>query len=107
MTARAVHWHDGMFLRPHHFQAAERHRAQAVQRSEKWHDHYNWGLRAIDLDRGALANFRLAVRSLHAVMPDGTAVSVPEDGQLPEVDLKPAFEQASALTVFLALPQLN
>ena len=24
MTARAVHWHEGMFLRPHHFQAAER-----------------------------------------------------------------------------------
>src|SRR5437763_1864801 len=23
MTARPVHWHEGMFLRPHHFQAVQ------------------------------------------------------------------------------------
>ena len=25
MTTRAVHWHEGMFLRPHHFNAAQQH----------------------------------------------------------------------------------
>ena len=25
MASRAVHWHEGMFLRPHHLQAAQRH----------------------------------------------------------------------------------
>ena len=107
MTARAVHWHEGMFLRPHHFQAAQRHGAQLAGDDEKWDHHYNWGLRAIDLDRDALANYRLVIRSLKARLRDGTLVSVPEDGVLPALDLRPALEHAPAVTALLAVPVLN
>jgi type VI secretion system protein ImpJ len=108
MTARAVHWHDGMFLRPHHFQAAQRSATEAARRNEKWNLHHNWGLRSIELDRDALVGYRLCIRSLKAVLPDGTPVAVPEDGLLPEVNLKPVLESASEpVTVFLALPQLS
>ena len=31
MAAHAVHWNEGMFLRPQHFQAAQRHFAEAAQ----------------------------------------------------------------------------
>src|SRR5262249_32281671 len=69
--------------------------------------HHNWGLRAISLDRDALANHRLVVHSLEARLRDGTLVTVPEDGTLPALDLKPAFERASAITAFLAVPVLH
>src|SRR5581483_8681683 len=87
MTARAVHWHEGMFLRPQHLQAAQRHTAHLSTVGDKWDLHYNWGLRDIDLDLEALANHRLVVRSLRARLRDGTLVSVPEDGLLPAVEL--------------------
>jgi type VI secretion system protein ImpJ len=104
MTARAVHWHEGMFLSPHHFQAAERHWAARGQADEKWDHHYNWGTRSIELDRDALSNHRLVVRRLRARLRDGTIVSVPEDGSLPERDLRPAFAQTAGVTAFLAIP---
>ncbi len=107
MTARAVHWHDGMFLRPHHFQAAERYGRHIAQRHEQWAMHYGWGLAEIDIDPDALANHRFAVRSLRARMRDGTAVVVPEDGLLPALDLKPALEAEPSATVLLAVPVLN
>jgi type VI secretion system protein ImpJ len=75
--------------------------------SEKWDQHYNWGLRAVDLDLDALANYRLVVRTLKARMRDGTLVSIPEDGTLPVGDLRNAFEGEGSLTVFLGVPIAN
>lgn len=107
MSTRAVHWHEGMFLRPHHFQTAQRHQDHVLARNDKWSLHYNWGLRAIDLDQEALANYRLVIRALQARLRDGATLAIPDDGLLPALDLKPAFEEAGAVTIYLAVPQLH
>jgi type VI secretion system protein ImpJ len=107
MTARAVHWYEGMFLRPHHFQAAQRHWDDLMSRGAHWDIHYNWGLRGIDVDLEALANYRFVVRALQARLRDGTMVTLPEDGVLQPLDLKGAFERGNTVTVFLAVPVLR
>lgn len=96
-----------MFLRPHHLQAAQRYAAQQSSLNAKWDLHYNWGLRALDLDRDALANYRLVIRSLKARLRDGTLLAVPEDAALPALDLHPAFDTADNVTVYLAVPTLH
>ena len=40
-------------------------------------------------------------------MRDGTLVEIPEDGPLPEIDLKPALERNRKVTVYLAMPVLK
>jgi type VI secretion system protein ImpJ len=107
MAARPVHWHEGMFLRPHHFQTAQRHWQYVNHLDEKWDHHYNWGLRSLELDQDALANYRCVVRSLKARLRDGSLLSIPEDGNLPAVDLKGAFERDSSITMFVGIPVLN
>jgi type VI secretion system protein ImpJ len=96
-----------MFLRPHHFQTAQRHWFHQSYLDEKWDHHYNWGLRSMELDPTGLANYRFVVRSLKARLRDGTLVSVPEDGSLPVVDLKSAFERNTTVKIFLAVPVMN
>ena len=49
---------------PHHLQAAQRHSAQMLHTGLTWDQHYNWGLRAIDIEPDALANHRLVIRTL-------------------------------------------
>lgn len=107
MTARAVHWHEGMFLRPQQFQAAERHFQQTLARHSRWDMHHYWGIRHIEWEPDALATYRFALRSLEVRLRDGTALILPEDGSLPALDLKPAFQSANRVTIFLALPQLR
>jgi type VI secretion system protein ImpJ len=107
MTARAVHWHEGMFIRPHHFQAAQRHVSHLLHTASSWDCHYSWGLRKIDIDRDALANHRLEVRRLRVRLRDGTLVSLPEDGELPPLDLQTAFGEEGTLTVYLGVPVLH
>src|SRR5262249_36505791 len=107
MTTRAVHWHEGMFIRPQHFQAAQRHWNHLVDRGARFDLHYNWGLRSVELDLDALGNFRAVIRSLRARFRDGTLVSIPDDGLLPTLDLKEAFQDRSNLTLYVGVPVLH
>ena len=82
MSTRAVHWHDGMFLRPHHFLAAQRYEAHRAHQSEKWDHHHDWGLRSVDLDLDALANYRLVIRSLEARLREEDRRPRPDEAAL-------------------------
>ncbi|MCA9024281.1 MAG: type VI secretion system baseplate subunit TssK [Planctomycetaceae bacterium] len=102
-----VHWYEGLFLRPHHFQAHERHWQEALFASVSWdHPHY-WGILEMDLSRDALAAGQLEVRTLRARMRDGTLVDRSDGNPLDRVDLKSAFDVASTVTAYLAVPRLH
>jgi len=105
MNPRPVHWHEGMFLRPHHFQAADRYTARLLAdnlRMLQWH---GWGLRRLTLDWEALGGFRLLIRELEARFRDGTVLILPDDSPAPDVDLKSAFADRTHLDVFLGIPK--
>ncbi len=106
MTSHAVHWHNEMFLRPLHFQAAHRHCVDQIRRNHNWDVHYNWGLRSIEIDATALDNHRLVIRSLEARLRDGTPIVMPRDGKLPELNLRNLFQtnKTRVLRIFLAVP---
>lgn len=92
MSVPAVHWHEGMFLRPHHFQAAERFHADQLQRAGRLDVQYNWGLRILDFDAAALRNYRFEVRRLEGRLRDGTVIVSARDlDPLPGLDLRPVM----------------
>ena len=121
MRNPAVHWHEGLFLRPHHFQASERHWAETIQAGHRWSNPYHYGVFQIDFSREALANHQFQVHELHARLPDGTLISL-DAGQEPDrlnikdsvneldsalADLSEAFEKKTAVRIYLAVPKLK
>ena len=104
MDSPELHWYEGMFLRPHHFQTAHRHLQSRSDRGDRLTRPYWWGTRDLTLDREALAAGRLVIRSLTARLSDGLTVLVPEDGILPELDLKTALASRGSVEVWLAIP---
>ncbi|MGH7202436.1 MAG: type VI secretion system baseplate subunit TssK, partial [Planctomycetaceae bacterium] len=116
-----VHWHEGLFLRPQHFQAADRYWTELIQTSEAWDHAYNYGLHALEFSREALANYQFQVHALRARMRDGTIISL-DPGQEPDrvnlkdsvlglkdamADLAQAFESESIVRVYVAVPKLK
>jgi type VI secretion system protein ImpJ len=107
MPNREVHWHEGMFLRQHHFLTEHRQLVELMQLDNKWTLRHNWGLLSIDLNTEALANFRFSVSKLKARLRDGTLIETPEDGPLSALNLEPALEKNPKVTVHLGVPVLR
>jgi type VI secretion system protein ImpJ len=101
-----VHWSEGMFLRPQHFQAADRYWNELLQTSQSWQNHYHYGLHAVEISQEALANFQFQVNQLHARMKDGTVVALDSGREPDRIDLKEAFQKNADVTVSLAVPKV-
>ena len=71
-----VHWSEGMFLLPHHFQVAERYWTETLQTSEHWDHQYNYGIRQLEISLDALANYQVQLNLCHARMKDGTLIAL-------------------------------
>lgn len=121
-----VNWSEGMFLRPQHFQAADRYWTEALQTSEKLDLEYNYGLRQLDFSTDAIKNFQFQLNSCQARLKDGTLVTIEPGHEGPErmdlkaplaeaehaavrqaVDLKESFNTAATVRVFLGVPKLK
>ena len=113
MSDRPVHWHEGMFLRPQHFQAADRYWSKQIAHCAHWNNPYSYGIRRIRISTEALARFQVELTSCQAAMPDGTLVDFAA-GEDPdrvdfkqEVSLEGAFDENPVIRVFLAIPRLR
>src|SRR5262249_44515224 len=102
-----VHWHEGMFLRPQHLQAADRYWTETLQQSELWDHEYNYGLRAVEISPEAIANFQVQLTLCQARMQDGSLVAITPGNEPDRLDLKDAFERESTVRVYLAVPKLK
>src|SRR5262245_49135243 len=107
MPGLRVHWHEGMFLRPQHMQAAAHHWRASLKASEDWLHPFPWGLRRVDIDREEARNGSLTLLGCEARFRDGTRVSIPEDGAIDPVELGPALAESGIVTVYLAVPALQ
>jgi type VI secretion system protein ImpJ len=78
-----VHWKEGMFIQPHHFQAA--HRGIAELDSELARNFpYGWGFSLLDVDTDALQGMRLKISRAALRLQNGTWINVPGNAELPE-----------------------
>ncbi|MBM4108300.1 MAG: type VI secretion system baseplate subunit TssK [Phycisphaerae bacterium] len=100
-----VHWHEGLFLQPHHLQMLERHQLDARSSDRRLLLSYPYGVVEARVATDALDKMQVKFDRLRAVMPSGLLVDYPENADLPELDVSRAFgEGASGFTVRLAVP---
>ncbi|MCU0871326.1 MAG: type VI secretion system baseplate subunit TssK [Pirellulaceae bacterium] len=113
-----VHWYEGLFLLPQHLQSLERYRNELAHTSAQWDHPYNYGLRALELSREALANNQFEVRTLKARLRDGTVIDLDAGEQLDRLDVKPgavaakagledAFVKETVILVYVGVPRLQ
>ena len=116
-----VQWSEGMFLRPHHMQAADRYWNEWLEISNGWDHPYNYGLQSIALSKEAIANYQVELTQCHARLRDGTLITI-APGEEPErkdleggieevatgvVSLAEAFLKDPTVRVYLGIPKLK
>lgn len=102
--ALEIHWHEGLFLQPHHLQRMQKslHDQFCTERQLAWA--YPYGLIEARLSRDELENKRVRFERLRAVMPSGQIVNYPENAELPSLDIKQAFDKSGNFKVSLGVP---
>jgi type VI secretion system protein ImpJ len=100
-----VHWHEGLFLQPHHLQRLQRSVYEEAARNRRLLGAYPSGVVEMVLSPDELANFRLRFERLVVVLPSGLVVDYPENADLPALDLKPIFAHGGhSFDLHLAVP---
>ena len=100
-----VHWHEGLFLQPHHLQCMQRNLMESTATERKLICAYPYGVIESKLSGDALENMLLQFDSLRAVMPSGLVVDCPATAEIPALNIKAIFEASSAaFDVMLGVP---
>ena len=80
-----VAWSEGMFLRPHHLQHHDLFTEARLHYHLRAVDPFHWGVREFVVDEEALADNRLVILRLDAVLPGGAIVRYPNGNATVEV----------------------
>src|SRR5215469_17575648 len=100
-----VHWHEGLFLQPHHLQLMQRGMQMEIRALRSLLSPYAYGVVDEKLSHDDLANGRLRFDRLHVIMPSGQEVRFPEEAHLPSLDIRAeASRGAGQIEVFLGVP---
>jgi type VI secretion system protein ImpJ len=100
-----VHWSEGMFLRPHHLQIAERHRGEMLRQEVRRLQPFFWGILKVDIAADQLENFTFEIRDAEVKLKDGTSLSLGSNLSLPSRSFKSELDQAGGrMTVWLGVP---
>ncbi|NTV94558.1 MAG: type VI secretion system baseplate subunit TssK [Thiobacillus sp.] len=97
-----VVWSEGLFLRPQHFQQAERFIEHWIENRVGPGFAYGYGFTRLVLDQELLKLGKLGIRSARGIMPDGTPFAIPEECPAPPPLEVPT--DCKDTVVFLALP---
>lgn len=78
-----VIWSEGLFLRPHHFQQADRYHEHLLERRFDSFLPYGYGFTELQIDRELLKLGKVGLALAAGIMPDGTPFELPKEGPLP------------------------
>ncbi len=82
VTSKPI-WSEGMLMRPQHLQQYDRWIEQLLENRVGGLVGHGWGIRRLAFDRNLLALGQIALTECEAIMPDGTALVLPDFGRLP------------------------
>lgn len=103
-----VHWSEGMFLRPQHFQMFSRQLGGMVADVWRRTQPFLWGFSRLEIAEDALETFSFGLRRCEAVLRDGTWVQYPTNLEVHPRDFKDALNASDGrLAVYLAIPRLR
>jgi type VI secretion system ImpJ/VasE family protein len=100
-----IHWHEGLFLQPHHLQIMQRNMLAGIRHARSLYNPHGFGVLESELLYDHLAVGRVMFKRLRAIMPSGQEVLFPESANLPPLDLNTHLARSTgALEIFLATP---
>ena len=105
---RPLHWRQGLFLQPQHFQLLERSLRSLLAPYQDLTEPYFWGVAEIGIEKAALGTRSFVVSKGTFLFPDGTHVALPGNARIEPRPFSDAWvEGGKPLTVYVGLKKWN
>ena len=103
-----IHWSEGMFLRPHHLQAAQRWMETVLDAGLDAIRPFAWGFVKLEVATEPLENSTLRLDSCSVRLRDGTWVQIPENTQVGPLNFQKTLEaQGGCVNVYFGVPEMQ
>ncbi len=101
---RPVYWHEGLFLRPQHFQQHDLFaQSYTFQQTQALQPHA-WGIRRLSFVQSALNNQTLEIDRCEAVFADGSLIRFPGNARLPRRSLEGLWDPSGKpMSIYIGL----
>ncbi|MEQ2025936.1 type VI secretion system baseplate subunit TssK [Xenorhabdus szentirmaii] len=99
-----VIWHEGLFIKPQHFQQQQKHIDYLIHSFVSALTPYAHGFSSLRINDDLLKLGRIGISEASGIMPDGTIFSTPSQDQLPKpLDIE-NINDLKSKDIYLALP---
>ena len=103
-----VHWHDGLFLQPHHLQKLQNAVFDGIFGERKLSMSFSYGVVKAQLSADKLKSGHVLFDALEVALPSGIVFRFPDEALLPSLDIRAELpKHPNGLEVGLALPRLR
>lgn len=101
----SIHWHEGLFLQPHHLQTMQRNVYRTIFNERRYSLAFPYGVISARLALDDLEDHRIRFDRLHVALPGGAIFRFPEEADLPTLDIRAALrERQRDFMILLAVP---
>ncbi len=106
---RPFFWHQGLFLQPQHFQQQDRYIQSLLVPFQLYQQPHFWGVGSLKIQDAALENLSLQILEGKFQFPDGSYVSLPENGLVDSRSFDEDWveESSKPLEILLGLRKWN
>ena len=105
---KPVFWHQGLFLQPQHFQMAERYQQSLLYPYQAFQQPHFWGVCSLEMQSASLNHRACEVEQCDLIFPDGTFVSVPDNGVVTPRSFDTEWvDPEKPFTIYLAIHKFN
>ena len=107
-SLKPVYWHEGLFLRPQHFQQQELFYLQQFQDFSRVQQPFGWGVISVAVKQSRLSNQIFELEHAELLFQDGTRVSFPSNANIDTRSFEDEWPAGSpTLSVYLGLRYLD
>lgn len=99
-----IHWHEGLFLQPHHLQRLQKACLDSIGAERQLTWSFPYGVVEARLSQDELENMRIRFDRLRVMMPSGVEVNFPENAELPSLDIQQALAATGSAYILLGVP---
>jgi len=107
-TFKSIYWHQGLFLKPHHFQYLYAQQQQQNFKLKEFLEPYFWGVSKLSIDKKELLNKTVLIDELELVFMDGTVVCIPDDALVSSRSFEDRYDDMeNDLKIYIGIKSFN